>query len=170
MKHINPIVAVLCGIVLGLFLFLVQHSNVLSYFSQDPRACINCHVMNTAYASWKHSSHSDVTCVACHMPQDSIIKALYAKATDGTKHAYFFTLEDRENFTISEDGANRVQKNCVSCHEDVMRLGMKVNEHEMTDGKKCWECHRGIPHGMVRGQSATPMGITLKESMKKGDK
>ena len=39
-------------IALGLFLYLVKISKALSYLSADPKACINCHVMNTQYATW----------------------------------------------------------------------------------------------------------------------
>ena len=49
----------------GLFIYLVHASKALSYLSHDPKACINCHVMNTQYATWQHSSHARVaTCIA----------------------------------------------------------------------------------------------------------
>lgn len=164
MKHLKPIIAILTGVALGMFLFLVQFSNMPSYLSTDPKACINCHVMDTAYTSWRHSTHNQVACVSCHMPQDSLVDALYAKAVDGMKHAYFFTVEDRENFGISEDGARRVQKNCVSCHTDLMQVSQST--HQDIEARMCWDCHREAPHGSVRGQSSTPFGITLQHSLK----
>ena len=46
-----------------LFIYLVNASKALSYLSKDPKVCINCHVMNTSYATWQHSSHArNVTC------------------------------------------------------------------------------------------------------------
>jgi len=46
------------------FAYLVYASKAFSYLSADPKACINCHVMNTQYATWQHSSHAErATCV-----------------------------------------------------------------------------------------------------------
>jgi hypothetical protein len=42
----------------GLFLYTVYASQMLSYLSSNPKACINCHTMNSAYATWEKSSHS----------------------------------------------------------------------------------------------------------------
>ncbi len=32
---------------------LIHVSKALSYLSNDPKACINCHIMNTHYATWQ---------------------------------------------------------------------------------------------------------------------
>ena len=43
----------------GLFIYTVYASHMLSYLSSDPKACINCHTMHSAYATWKKSSHKN---------------------------------------------------------------------------------------------------------------
>jgi nitrate/TMAO reductase-like tetraheme cytochrome c subunit len=57
-------VAACCVVtVVGLFAFVAHESRMLSYMSSDPKICINCHTMNTHYATWQHSSHRDsATC------------------------------------------------------------------------------------------------------------
>ena len=71
------------AIAIGVFIYVITISKALSYLSSDPKACINCHVMNTQYATWQHSSHAQrATCVECHLPRDNMIdkpKLLVAK-------------------------------------------------------------------------------------------
>jgi hypothetical protein len=66
------------------------------YFSKDPAACANCHIMNSEYDSWQKASHHTVAkCVDCHLPHDFVPKYL-AKAENGMRHSYGFTFQ---NFT-----------------------------------------------------------------------
>jgi len=32
----------------------------------------------------------------------------------------------------------------------------KTFDHFRTDGRKCWECHREVPHGRVNSLSSVP--------------
>ena len=41
----------------GMFSYLVHASKMMTYLTEDPKVCINCHTMNTQYATWQHSSH-----------------------------------------------------------------------------------------------------------------
>jgi cytochrome c nitrite reductase small subunit len=36
---------------------VVHISRAASYLSDEPEVCINCHVMDNAYATWRHGSH-----------------------------------------------------------------------------------------------------------------
>jgi cytochrome c nitrite reductase small subunit len=63
-------------------------SEAASYLSDDPEACINCHIMIPQYATWRHSSHGrDTVCNDCHVPQDSVFAKYYFKAKDGLRHS-----------------------------------------------------------------------------------
>ncbi|MDP2653314.1 MAG: cytochrome c nitrite reductase small subunit [Candidatus Omnitrophota bacterium] len=148
----------LCG--LGLLIFNV--SNASSYLSEDPRTCINCHVMVPQYETWQKGSHGrDVTCMDCHVPHDNIIHKYEFKAKDGTRHATIFTLrQEQQVIRIKPEGRAVVQENCIRCHSGILQ---DVSIHKTTyedylkgDGKLCWECHRDVPHGTVRSLSATP--------------
>lgn len=61
--------AVALGVVLGLAGFTFRYAEGLSYFSTDPRACANCHIMRSQYDGWRKTSHhNSATCVDCHLP------------------------------------------------------------------------------------------------------
>ena len=51
---------VLAGAVLGLGSFTFHYAEGGSYFSNDPRACVNCHIMRDAYDGWQKASHHAV--------------------------------------------------------------------------------------------------------------
>ena len=105
------------------FFYIIYASKMPSYLSSDPKACINCHVMNTQYATWQHSAHgaAEVTCVECHLPTDSFYEKYKAKTIDGWNHSVAFTNNSYEHaMKISDYGAERVQKNCISCHSSLV--------------------------------------------------
>lgn len=151
--------------------YLVNISKALSYLSADPKACINCHVMHSQYATWQHSSHAQrATCVECHLPHDTFINKYFAKARDGWNHTVAFTANTfGQNIGISDDGADRVQQNCISCHavltENIVANSDKYHDftgNTRTD-RKCWDCHKDVPHGQVRSLTATPYNLGVRE-------
>jgi cytochrome c nitrite reductase small subunit len=157
-----PVIITL-GVLSGLLLLILRISNATSYLSDDPRACINCHVMTTEYASWQRSSHARVaTCNDCHVPHNNFITKYAFKASDGLRHATIFTFRlEPQVIRIKEAGTNVVQENCLRCHEhriDQTYLSRPINlrEKEKGVGRFCWDCHREVPHGLVRSLSAYP--------------
>ncbi|MGE5681532.1 MAG: cytochrome c nitrite reductase small subunit [Bacillota bacterium] len=151
------------GVLFGLILLILRISNATSYLSDDPRACINCHVMTTEYASWQRSSHARVaTCNDCHVPHGNFVSKYLFKASDGLRHATMFTFRlEPQVIRIKEAGTNVVQENCKRCHEhqvDQSYLSRPINLKEKMAGvgRFCWDCHREVPHGRVRSLSAYP--------------
>ncbi|MGB1893572.1 MAG: cytochrome c nitrite reductase small subunit, partial [Candidatus Latescibacterota bacterium] len=58
------ILAVFCGMLLGIGSFALYYGESLSYFSANPSACANCHIMQPQFDSWQKASHHGVaTCV-----------------------------------------------------------------------------------------------------------
>ena len=167
------IMAILLFIVaLIFFVYMAYIAKAWSYLSTDPKACINCHVMNTQYATWQHSSHAQrATCVECHLPTDGVINKYMAKVQDGWNHTLAFTFDTYDNaIKISDDGAKRVQANCISCHKSVTStLSTNADKYHnfeddyVENGRKCWSCHREVPHGRVRGLTTTPNNLGIKE-------
>ena len=171
-KFLVTIAVVVFVAAIGMFGYTVKASKALSYLSSDPKACINCHVMNTQYATWQHSSHAQrATCIECHLPTNGTLAKYMAKAKDGWNHSVAFTLNTYKNaIKISDDGAKRVQENCISCHASVTSTLVNNSDtyHQFKDpsvatGRRCWECHKGVPHGKVRGLSTTPYNLGVKE-------
>ena len=97
MRPINrlPVVlAVLVGILLGVGAVTLREAKALSYLSNDPRVCVNCHIMQPQFEGWQRSSHHAVAgCGDCHLPHDFVGKWL-TKALNGYHHSKGFTLQD----------------------------------------------------------------------------
>lgn len=162
-KEWQLVVSVVGGIFFGLAFYIFYISNAASYISDDPKTCINCHVMNSEYASWAKSSHREkATCNDCHVPQDNVLNKYYFKAKDGLRHATMFTLrKEPQVIVIKEEGSEVVQQNCIRCHSNLItdnKLLAKTNsfDHFRTKERKCWECHREVPHGRVKSLSSAP--------------
>ncbi|MBK8805605.1 MAG: cytochrome c nitrite reductase small subunit [Bacteroidales bacterium] len=176
-RHIMPPnswlfpVILIISILTGLFIFLFYISKASSYLSDDPKTCVNCHIMAPQYATWQHSSHRErANCNDCHVPHDNVFNKYLFKAKDGMRHATLFTLKmERQVIHIENAGAEVVQQNCIRCHSHLI-TDYKLNtintetHHARTD-RKCWECHREVPHGRVNSLSSTPNAkIPLPES------
>lgn len=153
--------AIVAGMFFGMGAYILYISNAVSYLSDDPKTCINCHVMNHEYASWFHSAHREkASCNDCHVPHDNIFNTYFFKAKDGLRHATIFTLrQEPQVIRIKEAGAEVVQNNCIRCHNDLitdnkMLAKTKSFDHFRTEGRQCWECHREVPHGRLNSLSA----------------
>jgi cytochrome c nitrite reductase small subunit len=156
-------VVILSAVFFGLVFLVLYIGNATSYLSDNPTACVNCHVMTTQYISWQKSSHARVaTCNDCHVPQDNIIRTYAFKATDGLRHTTMFTFRlEPQVIRIKEAGINVVQENCVRCHERMIESTSIINKVTLEtrshgEGKFCWDCHRETPHGKVKSLSAFP--------------
>jgi len=155
-------VIILAGMFVGISVYAFIVSNAVSYMSDDPATCVNCHVMGTQYATWFHSSHREhATCNDCHVPQDNIFKQYYFKAQDGIRHATIFTLDTTpEHIVMHEAGQRVVQANCQRCHDHTNQFvtsGHVSFDHvQKGEGRLCWDCHRDVPHGTVRSTGSVP--------------
>ena len=157
----RPAATVLVAVFIGLGLYLLRLSNAASYLSDDPQACVNCHIMTPQYITWNHSSHREVAhCNDCHVPQDNIVNKFYFKAKDGLYHASVFTARaEPEVIKALGPSIEVIQNNCIRCHEtqvtDARLMGFTVEHFENRTDRTCWECHREVPHGRVKSLSAT---------------
>ena len=152
-------VSLMLGILFGLAVYILIVSNSLSYLSDNPKTCINCHIMKPQLATWQHSSHRETAvCNDCHVPHDNIINKYFFKAKDGLRHATIFTLKrEPQVIFIKEDGKSVVQDNCIRCHSrenEVVNTRIEYEDWVSNDGKLCWECHKEVPHGSVNSLSA----------------
>lgn len=153
-------VLILMGAMTGLTLYALIESKAVSYLSDDPKTCANCHVMTPQYATWQNSSHREwASCNDCHVPQDNFFKKYAFKAKDGLYHAsVFLTRGEPEVIRMKEAGVEVVQSNCIRCHEDQVtdaRLSDLVEDHkENRTERKCWTCHQEVPHGSIHSLSS----------------
>ena len=147
MNRFAVIAGLLVGVPLGLGAFTFHYAAGTSYLSNDPKACVNCHIMRDQYDGWSRASHHTVVCNDCHIPHDNIISKFYVKAMNGYHHSKGFTLEDfHEPIMIKPLNAYVLQQNCLRCHGDFVHeivAGSTTDKNAIT----CVHCHKTVGHG-----------------------
>jgi cytochrome c nitrite reductase small subunit len=138
--------AITGGALLGATGYGFMFAEGLSYLSNDPKACVNCHIMRSQYDAWSKSSHHAVaTCNDCHVPHDLIGKYM-TKVEHGYRHSKGFTFQDfHEPIRITDGSLQIVEANCLRCHQSLVSQTMDSGH-----GMNCVHCHAGIGHGARR--------------------
>lgn len=134
------------GIFLGLSFFTFHFAEGLSYLSNDPAACKNCHIMDDQYDSWlKSSHHGAATCNDCHVPHEFPAKYV-SKIENGWNHSKGFTLMNfPDPIRIRGENLVRLQENCIQCHETMVHGITTIDEIE-TGQARCTVCHGSVGH------------------------
>jgi len=147
---------VVLGIALGVFVGVSAHTFVVakgtSYLSDDPTACVNCHVMREQYDGWqKAAHHAHANCNDCHTPHDFVRKYL-TKVDHGWRHSKGFTLNDfHEPIRITAKDLLDVRENCIRCHTDlVSHIASPRADSDFEDTPNCVQCHADVGHGPAR--------------------
>ena len=142
---------VLVGILVGAGAFTFGYGEGASYLSNDPKTCMNCHVMQDHFDSWQQSSHRHVAvCNDCHLPHDFVGKWV-SKADNGFFHSVAFTLQDYHD-PIQIKPRNKIitQNACIDCHEDFVHALLPVETHaedvKKNDVLSCVHCHSAVGH------------------------
>jgi cytochrome c nitrite reductase small subunit len=140
----------LLGILVGASGYTFYYAQGASYLSNDPQACMNCHIMRSQFESWEKASHHSIaTCNDCHVPHDFAGKWL-AKADNGYFHSLAFTLWSfREPIRIRPRHVGALNANCLYCHRDYVR---EITAHRVINDKElyCARCHDDVGHGPSR--------------------
>lgn len=143
------------GVFIGLGGYTFAYAEGASYLSNDPKACVNCHVMRDQYDGWlKAPHHANATCNDCHVPHDFVGK-YWTKAEHGFRHSKGFTFNDfHEPIRIKESSREVVLENCVRCHTALVD---EITSHGRTQGlgagdlkdttNDCIRCHASVAHG-----------------------
>ncbi|MCW5943255.1 MAG: cytochrome c nitrite reductase small subunit [Fimbriimonadaceae bacterium] len=144
------------GALLGMGAYVASISQAASYLSDDPKACVNCHIMTPEYATWQHSSHARVAnCNDCHVPHENLVRKYFFKAKDGARHSFMFTFGlEPQVIEAHPESREVIQANCVRCHSTV--IGDVARPIHSASGRSCTDCHREVPHGRVHSLSSTP--------------
>ena len=179
----RQVAVVSIGVVVGLGFFMAKEASLVSYMSDDPQACVNCHVMTPMYNSWMHSSHRQwASCNDCHVPHNNVVNKYFFKAKDGLFHSSIFTARaEPEVISMREASQEVVQANCLRCHVQNVtqtKYSSYLSDHvaDRTE-RQCWSCHKEIPHGTVHGISSiknniapvptSPEAVVIPEWLKK---
>ncbi|HLE57287.1 MAG TPA: cytochrome c3 family protein [Rhodothermia bacterium] len=140
---------------LGFLIFLIFLGGSIQYTSR-PGFCTTCHYMEPFYQSWAESSHSEVTCTACHFPPGIM----------GTVHGKLAGLEQVVSYMMSSytrrkpwaeiDDASCLQSGCHATRTLQGKVTFKnvVFDHEghlgeLRRGKelRCTSCHSQVVQG-----------------------
>lgn len=142
--------AALLGVLLGVGGYTFHYAEGTSYLSNDPKACVNCHIMREQYDGWQKSPHhANATCNDCHVPHDVVGKYM-AKVDHGYRHSKAFTLQNfHEPIQITPGDLRIVQQNCVRCHEAFVS---EIAPHApgVRELVNCVQCHASVGHGPRR--------------------
>lgn len=147
-----PVLASLAlGAVLGLGGYTFYYGKGLSYLSNDPRSCVNCHIMRDHYDGWQKASHHAVaTCNDCHTPHNLVGKYV-VKAENGFWHSKAFTLQDYHDPLIIRPRNSRVlQGACQDCHREVAATVQGSGQAEDGGAARCVRCHAAVGHGPLK--------------------
>ncbi len=153
------LVTALVGASLGVAGFTFNYAEGLSYLSNDPKACINCHIMQEQYDAWQHASHHRVaSCNDCHVPHDSVVRKYLVKAEHGYRHSKGFTFNNfHEPIQIKQSSRDAVAENCVRCHSSIAAdttVLAVADPHASSIASStpadCLHCHARVGHGPLR--------------------
>jgi cytochrome c nitrite reductase small subunit len=145
--------AVALGVFAGVGMYTFGYAKGASYLSTDPKACVNCHIMQPQYDAWQKSSHHAVAvCVDCHLPQSFFAK-WYTKSENGYRHGKLFTTQNfHEPIHVQAAGQAVLQENCVRCHGSMvadMLSAVRTGLEGAHGGSevRCVQCHASVAHG-----------------------
>jgi cytochrome c nitrite reductase small subunit len=140
---------VIAGVVLALAVgtggYTFIYARGWSYFTDNPQACANCHVMQDHLDGWRKSSHRSVaTCNDCHTPHNFFGK-YWTKADHGFWHSYAFTTDDFHEPIHMKERSRAVTENaCRRCHAD---LTHDIDtRRESSEALACIRCHQEVGH------------------------
>jgi cytochrome c nitrite reductase small subunit len=141
--------AALLGVLVGASGFTFAEAHGLSYLSDDPKTCVNCHIMREQFDSWQKSSHhAAAVCNDCHVPHD-FAGRYWTKAEHGLRHSWGFTFQDfHEPIQIKASSLAAVQGNCLRCHGALVgEIAHASRRGSDSNAADCVRCHRSAGHG-----------------------
>ena len=138
------VLAALFGTLLGSGAYVGHYGEGFSYLSNDPRACVNCHVMREHYDGWqKASHHAHATCNDCHAPHD-VIGKYSTKALNGFWHSFAFTTgRFPQAIQITPRNREIAEGACRTCHTPLTHA---IDTATSPTPLSCLSCHQHVGH------------------------
>ena len=157
---------IITGVIVGGGALTLYMLRAHTYLTDDPAACVNCHIMGPYYATWFHSSHSrNATCNDCHVPHENAVKKWVFKGMDGMRHvAVFLTHGEKDVVRANGESSEVIMNNCIRCHTQLNTEFVNTGRidymmSQVGEGKACWDCHRDVPHGGSTSVASTPNAL-----------
>jgi cytochrome c nitrite reductase small subunit len=136
--------AVALGLALGIGAYTFVYARGASYLTNDPAACVNCHVMREQYDGWIAGSHrAAAACNDCHTPPG--VASKYAtKALNGFWHSFAFTTgRFPEPIRITARNRAVTEAACRHCHAAIVEA---IDPGHHGERLACLGCHASVGH------------------------
>lgn len=141
------------GGILGISLF----TGVALKVTSTPQFCSSCHEMTPEVATWQVSSHSKVSCVACHIEPG--VKSLVTHKISSLNQLFeHITGTVPDPIVMPHPIKNEA---CIECHSMARKVTTSgdiliPHDKHLEQGIACVACHAGVAHGFVaeRGLNA----------------
>lgn len=149
LQNVKRIVRLILIILSVLFVFGIVYffffQNGVSYFTDKPEACLNCHVMQASFEDWTRSPHRETAvCNDCHLSQTTAAKTL-EKIQNGINHSVAMVLRDDQSPIVIKTKSKKIlQTNCVRCHGETIKTD--ENHLGMDEATSCLTCHAQTGH------------------------
>ncbi len=133
---------------LGLLLAVTLFIYAFSYLTAMPSLCKSCHVIEPFYNSWFNSTHSNITCVACHRKGSWGAQLVYRLSTVRSLVKYLSTGEF-ERGRKKEIVLSEVCEHCHVPEKEISPSGDIIIDHPKhleVEGILCLTCHKEIGH------------------------
>jgi len=161
-KVIKPAVLIIVGILIAFPLFSITYYTMVR--TSTPEFCASCHEIQSAYNSWKTSTHVNnaqgfvADCMDCHLPAPhDTFNFFYQKTFHGIKDIFVHFVQDKYDRQKNLEIAYASFKNeqCMKCHRNLLYIPDKrgamlahrtVVYPRAGYEKKCVDCHRPLVH------------------------
>jgi len=129
----------LTGLVLGVV--LLGASAYVIKATDKRQFCAQCHSMMPSAVTQKVSTHVNLECNECHLPQNVLYRYPY-KAYIGMYDIFAENFKDVE-LPIMADTLMKdvINENCKACH-----TATNMEVATMESKRYCTDCHRNVPH------------------------
>lgn len=133
---------------LGLLLAVTLFIYAFSYLTAMPSLCKSCHVIEPFYKSWLNSTHSNITCIACHRKGSWQAQLVYRLSTVKSLVKYLSTGQFKKS-KKKEIVLSGVCEHCHVLEKEISPSGDIIIDHPKhleEEGILCLTCHKEIGH------------------------
>jgi nitrate/TMAO reductase-like tetraheme cytochrome c subunit len=157
-------------VLLFVFIFGLGFVGGAIAYTNNPSFCSLCHEMAPEHVTFEKSSHSEITCVQCHIKPGNVNMVLHK--VESLKEVYYHIVGPPDPIVQT---VAVLDENCLQCHSeqrDVSPTGDLIVAHNdhIKEGISCITCHSGVAHAKAveRGinDSSTYDSWTLANSDK----
>ena len=182
-------VMIFLGILIGALLSF--GTAVMVEHTQDADFCASCHTMQPMVDSYTSDVHGGankygmkVACLDCHLPHESLLGYLMAKAKTGTHDVWAELVYDKSKIDWEAKRKKATEfvydSACLGCHKGLESSTMGNHRafiaHKEYFGKRtkkhCVSCHQHVGHHLLGKylKKAKVEAESLKNSLIKGEK